>query len=131
MATPTNLDTLNTTLFATVPIKDQSGVNCSVQDMSNFGDTPRWSGGRQLFCSAQPNSALGFTVSVAVPGKHTVNLYATTAPDYGIIQTLVDGKPLGAPIDLYAPLVLPTGKLSVGVIDLATGTHTLSFRVIG
>ena len=131
MATPTNLDSLGSTLFATVPLKDQTGVNCGVQDMSSFGDTPRWSGGRQLFCSAQPNSALSFSVSTAIAGKYTVNLYATTAPDFGTIQTLVDGKPLGAPIDLYAPIVLPTGRLSPGTVDLATGTHTLGFRVVG
>ncbi|HEX7589254.1 MAG TPA: hypothetical protein VF478_13140 [Anaerolineae bacterium] len=131
MATPTNLDPVGVTLFASVPIKDQSGVNCSVQDMASFGDTIRWSGQRQLFCSAQPNSALGFSVSVATAGRYTVNLYATTAPDYASVQAFVDGQPLGGPIDLYAPIVLPTGKLSVGVVDLVTGTHTLGFRVVG
>jgi hypothetical protein len=102
-----------------------------VQDMSAFGDTPRWSRDKQLFSSAQPNSVIGFSISVGAAGQYRLNLYATLAPDYGTIQTLVDGNPLGAPIDLYAPIVLPSGSISIGMIDLSAGTHALSLRDVG
>ncbi len=131
MATPTNIGVPGAIQFATLPIKDKVNVVPSVQDMSGFGDTPRWSGGKQVFSTAQPNSTIGFSISVGTAGEYRLNLYATTAPDFGKIQTLIDGNPLGAPIDLYAPIVLPSGRISIGTIDLSTGTHTLGLRVVG
>ena len=68
---------------------------------------------------------------MATAGEYALNLLATLAPDFGTVQTLIDGKPLGAPVDLYAPLVLPSGSLSIGTMDLTAGTHTLAFRVTG
>jgi hypothetical protein len=133
MATPTNIGVPGTIEFATLPIKDRVGIDPSVQDMAPFGDYPRWSGDKQLYCGAQSNGTIGFSISVAATGKYGLNLYATMAPDFAKIQTLVDGNPLGAPIDLHAPLplVLPTGRISIGTINLSAGTHTLGFRVIG
>ncbi len=131
MATPVNIDIPGAIEFPKVPIKDKANAACSVQDMSSFGETPRWSGGRQLFCGAQLNSTIGFSISAGAAGKYGLNLYATTAPNFGKIQTLVDGNPLGAPIDLYAPVVLPSGGISIGTIDLSAGTHNLGFRVVG
>jgi hypothetical protein len=131
MATPTNIDVPGALQFAALPIKERINVAPSVQDMSAFGDTPRWIGDKQLFSSGQPNSTIGFSISVGTPGKYGLNLYATTAPDFGIIQTLVDGSPLATPIDLYAPIVMPSGRISIGTIDLSAGTHILGFRVAG
>ena len=131
MATPTNINVPGAIEFATMPIKDRLNVSSSVQDMSSFGDTPRWSGDKQLFSSGQPNGTLGFSTNVRTPGNYTLNLYTTAAPDFGRIQPLVDGAPLGAPVDLYAPIVLPSGRISIGTIDLSAGTHTLGFRVVG
>ena len=131
MATPINIEVPGAIEFATLPMKDIVDMAPSMQDMSTFGDVPRWSGDKQLFSNAQPNSVIGFSISVGAPGKYRLNLYATMAPDYGKIQTLVDGTPLGAPIDLYAPIVLPSGRISIGTIDLSAGNHALSFRVVG
>jgi hypothetical protein len=131
MATPTNIDIPGAIEFATLPIKDKTTATCNLQDMSNFGDARRWSGGKQLFCSAQLNSTIEFSISASSAGKYRLNLYATMAPDYGKIHTLVDDNPLGAPIDLYAPIVLPSGRISIGTIDLSAGTHALRFGVVG
>jgi hypothetical protein len=131
MATPTNIDIPGAIEFATLPIKDKVNAAPGVQDMSTFGDTPRWIGDKQLFSSGQPNSTIGFSISVSKAGKYGLNLYATTAPDFGNIQTLVDGNPLGTPIDLYAPIVMPSGRILIGMINLSAGSHTLGFRVIG
>jgi hypothetical protein len=131
MATPTNIGVPGVIEFAALPVKERVDVAPVVQDMSPFGDTPRWNKNKQLFSSAQPNSVIGFAVSVGTAGKYALNLYATLAPDFKTIQTRVDGHPFGAPIDLYAPLVLPSGGISMGTIDLTAGTHDLSFRVVG
>jgi hypothetical protein len=131
MATPTNVDVADAIDFTSLPIKDRNGVDASVQDMSAFGDYSRWLGDRQLFCSAQANGLIDFSVSVAAKGKYALNLYATMAPNFGRVQTLVDGIPLGEPIDLHGLLVLPTGKLPVGTLELSVGTHTVGFRVVG
>jgi hypothetical protein len=131
MATPTNIGVPGAVEFASLPIKVKSGLAPSVQDMSGFGDAPRWAGDRQVFASGQPGSLLGFQVSVPAAGKYQLNLYATLAPDFATLQTLVDGSPLGPPVDLYAPLVLPSGQLPIGGLELSAGAHTLSFRLTG
>jgi hypothetical protein len=131
MATPTNLGVPGAIEFATLPVKSAAGLAPAVQDMSPFSDTPRWNGDKQLFATAQPKSLIGFSISVGAAGTYNFDLYATMAPDYGRLQTLADGSPLGAPVDLYAPLVLPSGKISIGTLDLSAGPHTLSFRVVG
>ena len=131
MATPTNLNIPGAVEFENLPIAVHTGLAPGVQDMSNFGDVPRWSGDQQVFASGQTGSVLGFSLAVPATGQHPLNLYATLAPDFGIIQPLVDGQPVGEPIDLYAPLVLPSGRIALGLIHLTAGTHTLSFRVVG
>jgi hypothetical protein len=131
MATPTNIGVPSAIQFASLPITNRVDVAPAVQDMSVFGDTPRWSGNKQVFTTARLDSVIGFSIAVAAAGQHQLNLYATMAPDFGTIQTLVDGQPAGAAIDLYAPLVLPSGSLSIGAVDFTAGTHTLSFRIAG
>ncbi len=131
MATPTNRNAPGAVEFESLPIKVKVGVAPSVQDMSAFGDAPRWSGDKQVFASGQPGGVIGFPVSAPAAGTYQLDLYATLAPDFGTLQTLVDGHPLGAPIDLYAPLVLPSGRIPIGTPDLAAGPHTLSFRITG
>jgi hypothetical protein len=131
MATPTNLNVPGAVEFESLPITTKVDLAPTVQDMSPFGDAPRWSGDKQVFASAQPNSLIGFALSVPAAGKYQLDLYATRAPDYGTIQTLIDGQPLGAPLDLYGPLVLPTGRSAIGAIRLSAGNHTFNFRVVG
>lgn len=130
MGTPTNINVPGAVEFKTLPIKVKVGLTPGVQDMSGFGDAPRWSGDSQVFASGQPGSVIGFSVSVPAAGMYQLDLYATLAPDFGTLQTLVDSNPLGAPIDLYAPIILPSGRIPIGMQELATGAHTLSFHIV-
>jgi hypothetical protein len=130
MAMPTNSGVSGAIGFMGLPIKDRVDVSASVQDMTSWG-AKAWGDGKQLFCGAQLNGVIRFSISVGATGKYELGLYATVAPDFGQIQTIVDDAPLGAPIDLHAPFVWPTGKISVGTIDLAAGAHELGFRVVG
>jgi len=131
MSTPTNRNVPDAIEFETLPVHDQVNAATGVQNMSGFGDAPRWSGDRQSFTAASSDGLVEFSVFVSSTGRYRLDLYATTAPDYGSIQTLVDGNALGIPNDLYTRFVLPTGRLSVGTVDLTAGTHTLGFHVIG
>ncbi len=131
MATPTNNGVPGATDFATLAVKEKTGIDPNVQDMSPWSIFTWGGGDKQLYCGAQLNGTIGFSISVPATGKYGLNLYAAMAPDYGKIQTLVDGNPLGTPIDLHGLLVLPTGRISIGTLDLSAGTHTLLFRVVG
>ena len=69
-------------------------------------------------------------------GKHIGSdpilvLYATLAPDFGVIQCAVDGRSCGPPIELYAPMVLPTGAIELERMHLTAGKHRISFAVTG
>jgi hypothetical protein len=43
----------------------------------------------------------------------------------------VDGESIGAPLDLYAPAVMPTGRLRLSVVSLSQGQHLITFTVTG
>ena len=49
----------------------------------------------------------------------------------GTVRLYLDGKPLGGPVDLYNPDVVPTGELPFGAHDLAAGEHGLAVEIAG
>ncbi|HKO91446.1 MAG TPA: hypothetical protein VJU61_09860, partial [Polyangiaceae bacterium] len=55
--------------------------------------------------------------------------YLTRAPDFGILEVLLDGRPIGAAYDAWAPAVLASGAIHFGEHELAAGNHELSFVV--
>ena len=81
--------------------------------------------------AADPGGSVKFSISVNATGRYAMELYATTSPYFAKIQTIVDGKAYEPLVDLYALDVKPTGKISIGGIELDTGTHDLGFNVIG
>lgn len=93
---------------------------------------PEWSGGQHLFFQAVD---VGATVSgeftMEEGGVYQVTLYYTLAPDYGQVEILIDGRPLGGMIDGYGVSVNRSGPLALGVIELEAGKHTLEVRVLG
>ncbi len=129
MARPVNANVSGAIEFESLPVKAATNLAAKEQKLSSTQSD--WSNDRHLFCRAYENSQITFAVTVDKPGRYALNLYATYALDYGQIQTFVDGKPLGAPIDLYGYAVRPTGKISIGEIDLSAGAHDLEFRVVG
>lgn len=100
------------------------------QDMTPFGDA--WSGARQLFWIVrEPGARLDLELPVATAGKYAVSAGFTKAGDYGTVQFTIDGTPLGKPVDLYAPNVIHSGPVPLGVADLADGPNALGIRVVG
>lgn len=102
----------------------------SVQPMHRYG-AGGWSGDAQLFCGAERGGRLTLELPLAEPVADRISLYATLAPDFGVVQCALNGRPCGPPLDLHAPLVLPTGALSLGPVSLPAGTHRIAFEVLG
>lgn len=111
-------------------VLDSHDGDTQTQDMKGFGKG--WSDDAQFWFLAQKPGAEATLELPAIPaGRYTLVVYYTTARDYGISQVLVDGNPVGSPTDCYTPNVLPKGRTELGKIDLAAGTHRITFRVTG
>lgn len=106
--------------------------NCSPgrQVMTGFG-AGDWSGEAQLFINAGLHSAVTLVVPVATIGDYQLNLFGTRAPDFGTFQFQIDGEAIGQPIDAYAPIVMPTGRMTLGTVTLAAGRHLLRLEAVG
>jgi hypothetical protein len=107
-----------------------SGCSTQTQDMSTWGKQ-QWYNGNQLFVSSGKNCTVTLGLPVKKAGKYRLDIYLTSAPDFGRIQVSLDGTPVGEPIDLYTPLVMPTGAIQIGTFDLSQQTHRLTFNVVG
>lgn len=104
----------------------------SAQNMKNF-TAARWSGGSQLFWrGGAVGDTLEFEIEAPSARDYTLESVFTVAPDYAIIQLMLDGNPLGDPIDLYEPRkVAITGVLSQMTGQLKAGKHKLVIRITG
>jgi hypothetical protein len=108
-------------------IVGQSGGACWAQDMDGFG-AGNWSERRQLFCRSQGGpQSIRVRVQVERAGLQRFELYATRAPDYGILEVALDGVPIGSAYDAWAPAVLASGAIPLGEVRLEAGSHELSF----
>jgi hypothetical protein len=109
----------------------RSAGNPTGQKMESF-TRDRWSGADQLYWTgAEPGARLEVELPVAEAGKYDLEVMLTRAPDYAIVQVLLDGEKLGGPIDLYNPEVVTTGVLTFGPKDLTAGSHELAVEILG
>jgi hypothetical protein len=98
--------------------------------MVGFGEN--WSNDTHLWWTgAAPGARLELGIPVAEDGVYRLTAQMTKAPDYGIVQVTLDGKSLGAPIDLYATGVVATGTLDWGEHPLTAGQHSLGLEITG
>ncbi len=92
----------------------------------------QWSNGKHLWIRA---TEAGQWVDLKLPaipaGRRTLTAWLTRAPDYGIVQLHINGKPVGEPIDLHAAKVEPTGPIEVGTFEAADGSLTLRIELVG
>ncbi len=108
-----------------------TGGKAGPQDMRPFG-VDKWSDNSQLWWTGgKKGDTLELAFPVKTAGKYELALALAKAKDYGIHQVLIDGKKINEPIDCYDPKVIPTGLISFGVHELATGEHRLSFQITG
>jgi hypothetical protein len=109
-----------------------SAFDIGPQDMGIFTDA-RWSGDSQLWVRpSKKGEWVDLELPVAADGRYHVIVYLTKARDYGIIQFLLDGKPLGETIDCFEPdRVVSTGAVDLGEVELKKGKSTMRVEVVG
>ena len=113
-----------------LPLLNRNQCSTTSQDMREWGG-PMWSQGRQLFCGSQEGGFVEFGLSVRNTRRYRLRVPATAAPNFGIVQVALDGKPVGLDFDLYSGRVCPSGALELGTQALTAGQHRLRFTVVG
>jgi hypothetical protein len=69
---------------------------------------------------------------VPASGTYNVAVRMTQGPNFGIVQPAIDGRPLGPRFDGYsAEEDTRSEELVLGRIELARGSHTVTFTVTG
>jgi hypothetical protein len=134
LAWPATMRPVNTTPSGaieaeTMEVASTRDAQPSLQAMSGFG-VGDWSRDAHLFVGSAPGGEITLRFDWAGPTAAPV-LYATRAPDFAQVQVLLDGAPAGEPIDLWAPIVLPTGPIPLQTSVLSSGVHRLTVRVLG
>lgn len=99
-------------------------------------DPQDWDGtsaGRQLWWHAGMRPGDSLTVAFAAPksGKYRVFGRFLSAPDYGIHQLAINGRPTGEPVDFYHEKVRPGDEIDLGEFDLRAGDNEFSATVKG
>ena len=102
----------------------------SSQNMAEWGG-PMWGGGRQLFCRAERGGSVTLALACRREGRYRLQILATAAPDFGVVEVALDGRNLGHNINLYSGRVCPSGSIDLGAVDLTAGRHALRFTSIG
>lgn len=112
-------------------LKASSGKT-TVQKMTPF-KKDRWSGDAQLFWSGgKKGETLTLEIEARTTGKYDLSAVLTMASDYATVQFLVDGKPVGKPLDFYhSPEVITSGLLKLGTVELKEGPHHLVIQIAG
>jgi hypothetical protein len=107
-----------------------SGGTAHEQEMDGFEG--HWSNDSQLWWTGgKPGDTLDLALPVKTAGTYKLTVQLTKARDYGIVQVLLDGKPLGEPIDLYDPKVTLAAPFVSEPVALSAGDHKLTFQITG
>ena len=86
----------------------------------------------RFYRSVKPGDWVAFDFDVPEAGTYRVELVYTQYHAYGIVQAIVDGARLGAPVDLYGEnLRAGAGVAKLGRLKLAAGRHVLRLDVTG
>ncbi|MBP7147746.1 MAG: DUF4412 domain-containing protein [Acidobacteria bacterium] len=84
--------------------------------------------------AAEPGARLELLLPVEVAGRYAVSVRLARYRTYGIHQFLVNGKPLGQPVDMFGnpghDIVTPF-TVSLGETDLVAGNNRLELRLVG
>lgn len=116
--------------FESLPSSGKSGVSLEVQGTPVVRLTQPWSGGKHLWVRAEPEATVTFDFAVSSAGAFDLWFTGSNAPDYGIIQFIVNGV-RGAKWDAFANGWLPTGRRKIGRFELVQGANHLEVRSVG
>jgi hypothetical protein len=90
-----------------------------------------WSGDLQLAWPSALNEELELKLPVEKSGTYKFVIRPTKAPTYCIFQFFIDDKPIGNPVDLYAPALAPADPTELATVTLSAGKHVLKIRNVG
>jgi hypothetical protein len=112
-------------------IRKSGGFEARPQGMAQF-PTGKWSGNSQLLVKPrQQGEWVDLELPVAAEGTYRIVAYLTRAPDYGIIQFSLAGKPLGQPIDgFHSAGVASAEAVDLGTVKLKQGSATLRVETV-
>jgi len=131
MSMPTNADAANSrgeiVEVESLSIRRTSGPRRVRQSMDGFG-RGNWSNGFQAFFGTDDACELVLNLNVPKRGKYHATLYATQATDYGIVQAVIDHHLAGMPFDAFAPIVIPSGPIDLGVVEVSKTEVELKFE---
>jgi hypothetical protein len=113
-------------------VLEKSRGTAQGQDMRGF-PKDRWSANNQLWWTGgKPQDTLSLEFEIAQDGMYETEIVLTKARDYAICQLMIDGVPLGEPIDCFnTPEVITTGLVKFASRQLAQGKHTLKIQIVG
>ena len=139
-----NFPAIDPALLSVPPVPEIKGVEGAIEGekmkvvsvdsgpVDPQGGVAPWSRGSQLWWRhGKTGDKLLLSFPVAEAGRYEVLARLTKAPDYGIHQLSVNGKPVKDPVDLYHPKVLADDERSLGVFELVQGDNTLEVRIVG
>ncbi len=90
-----------------------------------------WSGGNVLsWYPSQDGAEMTLQIPCATDGMFHLVARMVTGPDEGTAQFILDGRPVGAPVDLYSPKMTPR-EVSLGTLTLKAGTIPLILKIEG
>lgn len=99
------------------------------QPMARYGPK-RWSNEHQLFVAAMKGGHVTLSFDVPITSTYRLDIFFTKAHDFGIAEIALDGKPVGQRFDGFNKVVVPSGRVNFGSVDLAEGAHELRFTVV-
>jgi hypothetical protein len=89
-------------------------------------------GGGRVTCYAHPRGRITYLTPTISDGEYRAVLFAYSNTDLGIVQILIDGKPVGPKLDLWSAVdYMPTGPIELGRLRLSGGSHRLTVKVVG
>jgi hypothetical protein len=108
-----------------------TGGNVSTFYTDAIDDRNIWSNGQALYWGPEEKDAeLTLQLPSTLGGQFEVIVRLVSGPDLGIVQFALDGKPVGDPIDLFAPKWEPK-EVSIGTVTLKAGANPLVVRAMG
>jgi len=108
-----------------------AGVRVRSQSWRQFFGAP-WKGSQVLAEASGAGESVTFEVEARLPAdRYQLHLFLSKSPDYGIVQTYLNGKKVGEPVDCYSPRRFVTDQLRLGNIMPVGGQVRLAFRIMG
>ena len=103
------------------------------QSTGYLADVAQWSGERQLFWNGvtEPGETLDLTFNAEAAGRYRIVGHFTRAGDYAKVRVLVNGQPVGEPINLYDNEVGKLPPTTFPAVDLKRGQNTLTLEIVG